>query len=233
MNFNNSRPVYHKPMKFGTFVPYMYRFVIIVKYITNFFKLEWNLGIKFTLRFFFLSVYYKFAVYWILHRCIIKLADRNVIFSREMVLRKYQAITKFQIRLFFFYFYFFFFFQLKSIDFFFFFFFFPLHENILFVLHKSASPRYVWDPLFKTTMSLVILSLITLIIKYGIYACIFCWKNVSSLCICKSYSHFFSKNTCELNIVLTRTVNILTTNELVKLTMLWITGPWWVPRTFV
>ena len=37
---------------------------------------------------------------------------------------------------------------------------------------------------------------------------------------------FFSKNTCELDIVLTRTVNILTTNELVKLTMLWTTGPW-------
>ena len=57
MNFNNSRLVDHKPMKFGTFVPYMYRFVIIVKYLTNFFKLECNLGIKFTLRFFFLSVY--------------------------------------------------------------------------------------------------------------------------------------------------------------------------------
>ena len=28
MNFNNSRLVDHKPMKFGTFVPYMYRFVI-------------------------------------------------------------------------------------------------------------------------------------------------------------------------------------------------------------
>ena len=36
----------------------------------------------------------------------------------------------------------------------------------------------------------------------------------------------FSKNTCELDIVLTRTDNILTTNELVKLTMLWTTGPW-------
>ena len=53
----NSRLVDHKPMKFGTFVPYMYRFVIIVKYLTYFFKLEWNLWIKFTLRFFFLSVY--------------------------------------------------------------------------------------------------------------------------------------------------------------------------------
>ena len=40
MNFNNSRLVDHKPMKFGTFVPYMYRFVTIVKYLTNFFKVE-------------------------------------------------------------------------------------------------------------------------------------------------------------------------------------------------
>ena len=52
------------------------------------------------------------------------------------------------------------------------------------------------------------------------YANIFSWKNVSSFC-----SNFFSKNTCELDIVLTRTVNILTTNELVKLTTLWTTGP--------
>ena len=57
MNFNNSRLVDHKQMKFGTFVPYMYRFVIIVKYLTNLFKLERNLGIKFTLRFFFLSAH--------------------------------------------------------------------------------------------------------------------------------------------------------------------------------
>ena len=42
--------------------------------------------------------------------------------------------------------------------------------------------------------------------------------------ICKSYSHFFSKNTCKLDIVLTRTVNILPTNKLVKLTMLQTTG---------
>ena len=36
----------------------------------------------------------------------------------------------------------------------------------------------------------------------------------------KLLTFFFSKNTCELDIVLTRIVNILTTNELVKLTML-------------
>ena len=59
----------------------------------------------------------------------------------------------------------------------------------------------------------------TLIIKYGIHANIFA-EYVGSFC--KNYSHFFSKYTCELNIVhvLTRTLNILTTNELVKLTML-------------
>ena len=39
-------------------------------------------------------------------------------------------------------------------------------------------------------------------------------------------THIFSaKNNCELNIVLTRTVNILTINKLVKLMMLWTTGP--------
>ena len=32
--------------------------------------------------------------------------------------------------------------------------------------------------------------------------------------------------TCELDIVLTRTVNIFTTNELIELKMLWTTGPW-------
>ena len=41
---------------------------------------------------------------------------------------------------------------------------------------------------------------------------------MSSFCICKGYSHLFSKDNCELDIVLTRSVNILTTNELVGLT---------------
>ena len=43
------------------------------------------------------------------------------------------------------------------------------------------------------------------------YTLMFLLKNVS--CICKSNSHFSSKNTCELDIVLTRRVNILTTNK--------------------
>ena len=35
---------------------------------------------------------------------------------------------------------------------------------------------------------------------------------------------FSSKITCELDIVLSRTVIIVTTNELIKLMMLWTTG---------
>ena len=60
------------------------------------------------------------------------------------------------------------------------------------------------------------MSLVNLLFKYGIYANIFAEKNV----LRKSYSHFFSKNTCELDIVLTKTLNILTINKLVQLTML-------------
>ena len=59
-----------------------------------------------------------------------------------------------------------------------------------------------------------------LIIKCGIYANIFAEKMCVAFAFAKATSHFFSKNTCEFNIVLTRTVSILTTNELVKLTML-------------
>ena len=40
-----------------------------------------------------------------------------------------------------------------------------------------------------------------------------------------AFALFFNKNTYELDIVLTSTVNILITNELVKLTILWTAGP--------
>ena len=66
----------------------------------------------------------------------------------------------------------------------------------------------------------------TLNIKHGIYANIFAEKMWAAFAVAKAtHIFFFSKNTCELDIVLTRTVNILTTNELVKLKMLWTTGP--------
>ena len=72
----------------------------------------------------------------------------------------------------------------------------------------------------KLTMSLVNVSLKLFSLNMAYMLIFFCWENMSSFCICKNYSHFFSKTTCVLDVVLTRTVNILTTNELVKLTTL-------------
>ena len=87
----------------------------------------------------------------------------------------------------------------------------------------------------KTSHSLICCSkLTTLLVNVSLklwsinmtYTPICLLKNVRSFCICKSYSHLFTKNTCGLDIVLIRRVNILTTHELVKLTTLWTTGPW-------
>ena len=71
----------------------------------------------------------------------------------------------------------------------------------------------------KLTMSLVSLKFWSLDMAYTL---IFLLKNASTFCIC---SHFFNKKYLWIRYLLTRTVNILTTNELVKLTMLWTTGP--------
>ena len=79
---------------------------------------------------------------------------------------------------------------------------------------NSTHNIFSWAQLFKTNDVVSQCIVNTLIIKYGMYGNIFAKKNVSS------YSHFFSKNTSELDTVLTRTVNIFTTNELVKLMML-------------
>ena len=71
-------------------------------------------------------------------------------------------------------------------------------------------------------MSLLNVSL-KLIIKYGYMLIFLLKKNVSNFCIllkeCEQKLFiFFQQNTCELDIVLNKTVNILTTYELVKLT---------------
>ena len=58
------------------------------------------------------------------------------------------------------------------------------------------------------------------------YAEIFCWKNVSSFCSAKATHIFSAKNIRILYIKSAKTVNEMTLNELVKLTMLWTTGPW-------
>ena len=58
------------------------------------------------------------------------------------------------------------------------------------------------------------------------YTLIFLLKKIwVAFAFAKATHIFFSKNTCKFGIVLTRTVNILTTTKLVKLTSLWTTGP--------
>ena len=66
-----------------------------------------------------------------------------------------------------------------------------------------------------------------MIIKYSIYANIFAEKMWVAFAFAKATHIFSCKNTSELDIILTKTGNILTTNELVKLTMLWTTGTWY------
>ena len=103
---------------------------------------------------------------------------------------------------------------------------FPVHsENWRFFRNHTLSRRVdqyestYWSgpSCSKLTMSLVNVSLKPWSLTMA-YTLIFLLK--------KMWVAFFSKNTCEFGIVLTRTVNILTTNELVKLTTLWTTGPW-------
>ena len=57
------------------------------------------------------------------------------------------------------------------------------------------------------------------------YAEIFCWKNGSSFCSAKATPIFSAKNIRILYIESAKAVNEMTLNELVKLTMLWTTGP--------
>ena len=95
---------------------------------------------------------------------------------------------------------------------------------------SNNSGRYIfWRPWPSCSKLTMLLTLVNIFSKFRLlnmaYILIFLLQKVSSFCICKSYSHFFSKNTCELDIVLTKTVKILTINELIKLTMLWTTGP--------
>ena len=56
------------------------------------------------------------------------------------------------------------------------------------------------------------------------YAEIFCWKNVSSFCTAKATHIFSAKNIRILYVESAKTVNEMTLNKLVKLTMLLTTG---------
>ena len=103
----------------------------------------------------------------------------------------------------------------------------------IFLRFPSTSVMYpvkIWAQLFKTNDVVSSRIVKILIIKYEIYANSFAAKMWIDLSLAKTNMllTFFSKSTCKLDIVLTRTFNILTTNELIKLTILWITGPWWL-----
>ena len=78
----------------------------------------------------------------------------------------------------------------------------------------------------KLTMSLVNVSLKLLSLNMA-YMLIFLLKKMWVAFAFAKATHIFQQNTCELDTVLTRAVKILTTNELVKLTTLWTTGPWY------
>ena len=56
----------------------------------------------------------------------------------------------------------------------------------------------------------------------------FCWKHMSSFCSAKATHIFSAKNFRILYIESAKTVNEMTLNELVKLMMLWTTGPWFL-----
>ena len=102
-----------------------------------------------------------------------------------------------------------------------------LCENILWLkvsFPKGDQPirKIIW---FTGCSKLTVSIIKTLIIKYGIYTNIFAEKIWVAFAFAKATHIFSAKNSCELDNVLTRIVNILTTNELVKLMMLWTTGP--------
>ena len=61
----------------------------------------------------------------------------------------------------------------------------------------------------------------------------FAEKNVSSFCSAKATHIFSAKNIRILYIESAKTVNELTLNELVKLTTLWTTGPWWIQKSVI
>ena len=103
----------------------------------------------------------------------------------------------------------------------------------------TAKPRLA-SPYNKNIQGLVVqnltkllanVTLIFFILKYGKYIDIFYWENVSGFC--KSYWLFCSKNINVFENVFASTVKELVINELVKLTMLWKTWPWFTAKALI
>ena len=98
--------------------------------------------------------------------------------------------------------------------------------------HKSYFPCQQWQKFYQLpgpSCSKLTMSLVNDLLKFTLNDTQICWnfllKKCKQLLQCKSYSHFFSKYIIILYIESAKTVNEMTLNKLVKLTMLWTTWP--------
>ena len=64
--------------------------------------------------------------------------------------------------------------------------------------------------------SLLVVKMLTVLVNTISNSHVFCRKNVSSFCKCKSYSHFFSKNICKYAIFNEQSFNDTLTNDIVS-----------------
>ena len=94
-------------------------------------------------------------------------------------------------------------------------------------VHFFFQPKNTVPSCSKLTTSLVNDSLKFTSSDTQIYWNFFLKKNVSSFCSAKATHIFSAKNIRILYIESAKTVNEMTLNELVKLTTLWTTGPWY------
>ena len=95
------------------------------------------------------------------------------------------------------------------------------------LIHPIAPEKSISQgPVVKNLTKLLANATLKLLSWNGKNIDIFCWKNVSSFC--KSYSHFCSKyiNVHAFENTLATIFNGFLINEIVKLTMLWTSGPW-------
>ena len=93
-------------------------------------------------------------------------------------------------------------------------------------IHHKLYQKHTTGPgCSKLTTSLVneMLKFETLYLKY---ADIFCWKKSEKLLQCKIFSHFLTKNISVFGYEVVKHLTSWSLNDLIKLTMVWTTGPW-------
>ena len=70
-------------------------------------------------------------------------------------------------------------------------------------------------PVVQSIVSLLVVKMLTVLVSTISNSQVFCWKNVSSFCKCKSYSHFFSKN-ISIYAIFNDQINDMLTNNIVS-----------------